>query len=124
MVSKLIITFTILIAVIFTYSPQVQAFESADTICAYIAKDDKKRLRKLLRSKKLAIRKLYKDVTCNNASLLQFALEREATNVGLFMVKKIKVSQLKKRGILAWAKEKGFSDTEISKAISKRIGAD
>jgi hypothetical protein len=76
----------------------------------------------MLKTQRLAIRNLYKDVTCNGKSLLQFALEKKSTNVGLFMIKKIKVSQLKKSGILAWAEENGYSSTDISKAISERIG--
>lgn len=105
------------------YSPQAYTYSDLDSICLYIAEDDKKRLRKSLKTNHVKIRKLYQDMRCNDRTLLQFAIERKANSVGLFMVKKIPVSQLKKTGVLTWAEGNGFTDSEITKALRERIGA-
>ena len=68
------------------------------------------------------MRSLFKDMSCNELSLLQFAIQRKAKNVGLFIVKKVPVSTLKKSGVLQWIEENGYSDSEITAALLKRVG--
>ncbi len=101
----------------------LNAYSDLGSICLYIAENDKKRLRKMLKTNRVKIRELYKDIKCNEKSLLQFALERKADDVGIFMVKKIPISSLKKKGVLEWAQSNGFADSEITKALSSRIGS-
>ncbi len=75
----------------------------------------------MLKKERLNVKHLYTDVTCNGKSLLQFAFEKEANDVGQFLVKKIKASQLRKTTILDWANDNGFADSPITAAIIKRI---
>jgi hypothetical protein len=119
---KLIIIFVIFVSLIFAIIPKSYAFSDLDSICLYIAENDKKRLRKALKTSHVKIRKLYQDMRCNDKSLLQFAIERKAKEVGLFMVKKIPVSLLKKKGALEWAESNGHADSDITVALKKRVG--
>ena len=121
MKSSTMILLTIFIALLMPLPSS--AFADIGSICLYVAEDDKKRLRKLLKTNRVKIRNLYKDVKCNEKSLLQFAIERNANTVGVFMVKKIPVSQLKSQGDLEWAQGNGFADSAITKAITDRIGS-
>ena len=101
---------------------KLYAFADLDSICLYIAEDNKKRLRKTLKKSHVKMRSLFKDMSCNELSLLQFAIQRKAKNVGLFIVKKVPVSTLKKSGVLQWIEENGHSDSEITAALLKRVG--
>ena len=101
---------------------KLYAFADLDSICLYIAEDNKKRLRKTLKKSHVKMRSLFKDMSCNELSLLQFAIQRKAKNVGLFIVKKVPVSTLKKSGVLQWIEENGYSDSEITAALLKRVG--
>tara|TARA_B100000767_G_scaffold239020_1_gene234050 strand:+ start:257 stop:568 length:312 start_codon:yes stop_codon:yes gene_type:complete len=97
------------------------AYADLDSICLYIAEDDKTRLRKALRSNHVKIRKLFNEITCNEMSLLQFAIKRKSKTVGVFMVKKIPVSALNKSNILQWVEDEGHQETDIAVAIMARI---
>jgi len=118
---KFISTF-IFIFFTFVIPSKSYAFSDLDSICLYIAEDDKKRLRKTLKTSRVKIRSLFKDMSCNKLSLLQFAIQRKSKSVGLFIVKKIPVSALKKSGILQWTDENGHADSEITAALKERIG--
>jgi len=122
MSNKLIIILVIFVSFILTMMPKSYAFSELDSICLYIAENDKKRLRKALKTSHVKIRKLYKDMRCNDLSLLRFAIERKANDVGLFMVKKIPVSLLKKKGALKWADDNGHAESDITAALRKRVG--
>lgn len=116
------ILFTITFSFMIVFMPmQAIAFADLDSVCLYIAEDDKKRLRKALKSNHVKIRNLFKEMSCNEMSLLQFAIKRNAQSVGLFMVKKIPVSALNKSNILQWIKDNGYQDSDISIAVNARI---
>ena len=121
--SKLIIISFVFLCLIPTTVPKSYASSDLASICLYVAENDKKRLRKLLKSNHVKIRKLYQEISCNNKSLLQFAIEKKSKDVGLFMVKKIPVSLLKKKGALKWAEDNGHADSDITAALRKRVGS-
>ncbi len=70
-------------------STKSYSYNIAQNICEYIAADDKKRLRKLLKSNHLKLRKLYSDISCNNKNMLIFAASKKAKSVGELLVKKL-----------------------------------
>ena len=92
------------------------------SICNFVAADDKNRLRKKLRSSKVKLRNIYDGITCDGMSLLQFAMKRNAVNVGEYIVKRLPSGKLAKGLDLKWADENGFSDSAITTAIKERIG--
>ncbi len=97
------------------------AYADLDSLCLYIAEDNKKRLRKTLKSTHLKIRNLFKEMSCNNMSLLQFAIHRKAENVGIFMVKKIPVSSLRKSNILQWAEDNNHHESAVYQTLLARL---
>lgn len=92
------------------------AFNIAQSVCDYIAADDKKRLRKLLKSNHLKLRKLQKEVTCNGKDLLLFAADRKSQTVGALLVKK-----LPKKILSANLAAVETSSPEIAALIQSRI---
>ncbi|MFT6735688.1 MAG: hypothetical protein ACJAS9_003902 [Polaribacter sp.] len=71
------------------YVPTSQSANLAENICGYIAVDDKGRLRKLLKSNRLKLRKVFQDTSCNNDNLLIFAARQNANEVGQLLIKKL-----------------------------------
>jgi hypothetical protein len=120
---KILFSFTILLFLTVNLSFVVNATSDLGSICLYIAEDDKNRLRKMLKNTRSKVKQLYKDIQCNNVSILRFAMQRKADKSGVFMVKKISISLLKKGGDVAWANENGFADSATAKAIAKRVGS-
>lgn len=91
-------------------------------ICNNIKGNDKYRLRKLLKENRLKIKKIYTAIKCDGLSMIQYALQNNAVEIGVFIVKRAPSSLIKKSNDLAWATDNGFADHEITAAIKKRIG--
>jgi len=83
------LTIGLIFTVILLFPTESKAFNLSQTICEYIAADDKKRLRKLQKTNKFKFRKIFKDVRCNNDNILIFAAKRNANEVGELLIKKL-----------------------------------
>ena len=64
--------------------------------CEYIAADDKKRLRSLLKVNRLKMKTLNKMVFCNELTLLGFADSKNSVNVGKLIISKLPKKVVKK----------------------------
>ncbi|WP_448550343.1 DUF3718 domain-containing protein [Thalassotalea fusca] len=84
----LIFAFTLLFPI------ESKAFNLSQTICEYIAADDKKRLRKLQKTNKFKLRNVFKDIRCNDDNILIFAAKQNANDVGELLIKKLPKSIL------------------------------
>lgn len=71
------------------------AADVAQTLCEYVASDDKKRLRKFLKSNKLKIRNVFKGIQCNGKDLLSFAASHNSVETGELMIKKLPKKEVK-----------------------------
>jgi hypothetical protein len=78
------------------YTPKSLAYNSATDICEYVAADDKKRLRSLLKTQRIKIRSIFGDVACNGQNLLFFAASRNSEEVGEMIIKKLPKKTLSK----------------------------
>jgi hypothetical protein len=58
-------------------------------ICEYVAVNDKKRLRSFLKTNKLKLRSIFKNIQCNGKNLLVFAAESNALDIGELMIGKL-----------------------------------
>ena len=58
-------------------------------ICEYVQANDKQRLRKFLKQKKIKIRSIYKDLRCNQDNILVFAAKSNSLDVGEFIIGKL-----------------------------------
>lgn len=84
-----------MVIIICLYIPKSYGFNVAQNICEYVAVDDKGRLRKLLKSNRLKLRKVFKDVSCDNDNILIFAAQRNANEIGQLLIKKLPKSVIK-----------------------------
>ena len=71
------------------YTPNVSAGNVAKDLCEYVAADDKKRLRSLLKTQRIKIRSVFKNVACNGQNLLLFAATKNSDKVGEMIIKKL-----------------------------------
>jgi hypothetical protein len=71
------------------YSPKSSANNLAGDICEYVAVDDKKRLRSLLKTQRIKLRSIFGEVTCNGKNILVFAAINNADKVGKMIIKKL-----------------------------------
>ena len=69
--------------------PQAQAANIAQSVCEYVAADDKKRMRSFLKTNKLKIRKIFKGIQCNGQNLLEFAATNSSVNTGSMIISKL-----------------------------------
>jgi hypothetical protein len=82
-------TVTILALTSVVSVPKVQAANIAQSVCEYVAADDKKRMRSFLKSNKLKIRNIFSGIQCNGQNLLEFAATRGAVETGILMINKL-----------------------------------
>jgi len=78
-----------LITATVTFAPVTKADNMSLRICEYVAANDKNRLRSFLKQKKLKLRKVFKNITCNGKNLLVFAASNKALEAGEFLIGKI-----------------------------------
>lgn len=91
------------------------------SICNFVANDDKKRFRIKMRRTKIKLRNIYDGITCDGMSLLQFALTKNAAEIGVYITKLLPSGKLSNGQDLEWAMQNGFADSPITDAIKKRI---
>ncbi|XQW86410.1 DUF3718 domain-containing protein [Thalassotalea piscium] len=90
MKNLLIITFIATLSLTATVtSPKASASDVAQTMCNYVAADDKQRLRSFLKTNKIKIRSVFKGIQCNGKNLVAFASEKNANETGELMISKL-----------------------------------
>jgi len=82
-------TITALLLTSVVTAPKVQAANIAQSVCEYVAADNKKRMRSFLKSNKLKIRNIFKGIQCNGQNLLQFAASKGSVKTGTLMINKL-----------------------------------
>jgi len=82
-------TVTALILTSVVTVPKAQAANIAQSVCEYVAADNKKRMRTFLKSNKLKIRNIFKSIQCNGQNLLEFAANKGSVKTGTLMISKL-----------------------------------
>ncbi len=82
-------TITVLTLTSVISTPKAQAANVAQSICEYVAADDKKRMRSFLKSNKLKIRRIFNGIQCNGKNLLEFAAASSSVKTGSLMISKL-----------------------------------
>jgi len=82
-------TITALLLTSVVTAPKVQAANIAQSVCEYVAADNKKRMRSFLKSNKLKIRNIFKGIQCNGQNLLEFAAANGSVKTGELMISKL-----------------------------------
>jgi hypothetical protein len=86
---KKALIFLMVILMSFIFIPSSYSANLAKNICEYVAVDDKGRLRKLLKSNRLKLRTVFKDISCDSRNLLIFAAQKNAIAIGELLIKKL-----------------------------------
>ncbi|WP_241242179.1 DUF3718 domain-containing protein [Thalassotalea sp. G2M2-11] len=69
--------------------PKAQAANIAQSLCEYVAADDKRRMRSFLKANRLKIRRVFDGIECNGKNLLVFAAARGSVDTGTLMISKL-----------------------------------
>mgnify|MGYP003959548111 FL=1 len=85
----LVSTITALTLTTVVTTPQAQAANIAQSVCEYVAADDKKRMRSFLKTNKLKIRSIFKGIQCNGKNLLVFAAAQGSVETGSMMISRL-----------------------------------
>ena len=85
----LVSTITALTLTSVVTTPQAQASNIAQSLCEYVAADDKKRMRSFLKTNKLKIRSIFGGIQCNGKNLLEFASSKGSLKTGSLMISKL-----------------------------------
>lgn len=85
----LVCTITALTLTSVVSTPKAQAADIAQSICEYVAADDKNRMRSFLKTNKLKIRSIFDGIQCNGKNLLEFAAARGSIETGTLMISKL-----------------------------------
>lgn len=81
---------SVILASLSAWTPTVSANDSMSLrICEYVQANDKQRLRKFLKQKKVKVRTVYKDLRCNGDNMLVFAAKSKALDLGDFIIGKL-----------------------------------
>lgn len=109
---------SLVLATALSYAPQSLAYEDSMSlrICEYVSINDKKRLRKYLKSSKLKIRSIFGSVECNGKNMLVFAASSNALDVGEYVIGKLPVKTVSEN--LAAVTE---HSAHLTKVANKRI---
>ncbi|MBC3767916.1 DUF3718 domain-containing protein [Neptunicella marina] len=104
--------------------------EDLQNICTIVKNNDKGELRKKVRAiqddYKLRVGDIYPGISCGGSSLIRYSMQNNATDVGVFIIKKMSKKDLGNaeadgQTIQQWAEANGFIGTEIGKELLDRI---
>ncbi|MFD2166025.1 DUF3718 domain-containing protein [Thalassotalea euphylliae] len=99
-------------------APQAQANNIAQSVCEYVAADDKKRMRSFLKSNKLKIRSIFDGIQCNGQNLLEFAVAKNSVKTGELMIKKLSKKVVSANLASLQAGSQPFADAANSRVSS------
>lgn len=85
----LVTTITALTMTSMISAPKAQAANIAQSVCEYVAADDKRRMRSFLKTNRLKIRNIFSDIKCNGKNLLEFAATQGSVETGTLMISKL-----------------------------------
>jgi len=121
---KLAATLAVTIAILgSTFSANTEAsarVEALNGICENIAADDKSRFRKKLKESGLKLRDVYDAISCGGDNLVRYAMMKNASSVGSFIVKRLPASHFSASGDVEWAQNNGHAASPIVETISAR----
>ena len=131
MFKRLILALTSLFAFVLSSNAYADINADLQNICTIVKNNDKSELRKKMKNikkdYKLKLGDYYTGVSCGGKSMIRYAMENNAVDVGKYLIKKMKKGDLKapeKDGqtVQQWAEANGHIGSEIGAALVARIG--
>ena len=120
---KFAATLTFIFAIVgSTYSSSLEAsrVDSLTGICENVAADNKTRFRKKLKESGLKLRDIYDALSCGGDNLVRYAMSKNASKVGSYIVKRMPASHFSASGDVEWAKGNGHAASPILESIAAR----
>ncbi|MBT1062071.1 DUF3718 domain-containing protein [Bowmanella sp. Y26] len=117
-------------AIAFSPVSQADINEDLQNICTIVKNDDKSELRKKVKKVQddynLRLGDYYTGISCGGSSLIRYAMENGATEVGTFMIKKMSkgdLTQAESDGqmLQQWAEANGHIASPIGQELLARI---
>lgn len=104
----------------FISTPAAANDQLAQSICSYVAADNKNNLRKTLSDNRLRLRNVYDGIVCDGLPLVRHAIKHNAADTADFIIKQLPGSQVAASGDVEWAQSNGFGASPIIDAIKER----
>jgi hypothetical protein len=120
--STILVSIAVYIASLSFSNSVLASDQLAQSLCEYIAADDKSRLRKKLKSSRVKIRNIYDSVLCNGNNLLRHAIASSSAGTGEFIIKNLPKSTLSNGADISWAESNGHSGSPLIAAAKARAG--
>lgn len=120
MKAKLLTVATIFAVTSFISTPVAANEQLAQSICSYVAADNKNNLRKTLSDNRLRLRNVYDGIVCDGLTLVRHAIKNNAADTADFIIKQLPGSQVAASGDVEWAQSNGFGSSAIIDAIKER----
>jgi len=117
---KALSVIAVVVSPLFAITPASADDQIAQSLCAYVAANDKNSIRKTLSDNRMRIKNVYDGIQCDGLPLIRFAIKNNATDAAEFIVKQLPGSQVAKSGDLEWATSNGFAASPIIEAIKAR----
>jgi len=117
---KTIALAAVVVCPLFAVAPASANDQIAESLCSYVAANDKNSIRKTLADNRLRIRNVYDGIQCDGLPMVRFAIKRNAAEAGEFLVKQLPGSFLIQSGDIEWATSNGFGTSPVVEAIKSR----
>jgi hypothetical protein len=118
--AKLITLATVIAATSFISTPVAANDQLAQSLCSYVAEDNKNNLRKALADNRLRLRSVYDAIVCDGLPLVRHAIKHNAADAAGFIVSQLPGSQLAASGDIEWATSNGFAASPVIAVIKER----
>lgn len=117
---KALSVIAVVVSPLFAITPASADDQIAQSLCAYVAANDKNSIRKTLSDNRMRIKNVYDGIQCDGLPLIRFAIKNNATDAAEFIVKQLPGSQVAASGDIEWAQSNGFASSPIIEAIKAR----
>ena len=119
---KLLTLAAAIAATAFVSSPVAANDQLAQSICSYVAADNRNALRKTLSDNRLRLSNVYSGIQCDGLTLVRFAIKNGANDTADFIIKQLPGSQVAASGDVEWAQSNGFGSSPVIESLQARAG--
>lgn len=106
----------------FVSAPVAANDQLAQSICAYVAADNRNALRKTLSDNRLRLSNVYGLIKCDGLTLVRFAIKSGANDTADFIIKQLPSSAVAGSGDIEWAQSNGFGSSPVIESLQARAG--
>ena len=117
---KALSVIAVVVSPLFAITPASADEQIAQSLCSYVAANDKNSIRKTLSDNRMRIKNVYDGIHCDGLPLIRFAIKHNAADAAEFIVKQLPGSQVAASGDVEWAQSNGFAASPIIETIKAR----